>query len=841
MSIKALQEYTRVSKYASYSPKNKRREKWDEQVDRVFDMHKEKLGEKYDAIKEDFEFAKQAVISKKVLGSQRALQFGGKAILQKHARLYNCTATYADRVRFFQECMWLLLCGCGVGFSVQKHHVEKLPNIAPRTKGKKTFVIPDSIEGWADSIGVLMSSFFAKNATFMEYNGFEVDFDFSLIRPCGAPISSGSKAPGPDGLKAALIKIEKVLNKAISHSERLRPIDVYDIVMHASDAVLSGGIRRSACICLFSYNDTEMINAKTGSWFIENPQRGRSNNSAVLIRNEISKKEFSDIMESVKEFGEPGFIWSDNAEGLFNPCVEINLYGHLHLTDEQKIKFKNEIEIQNNNEMLSGWQVCNLCEINVKKAKTEEEFYEMCRAAAIIGTIQASYTDMGYLGEVSAEIIKKEALLGCSMTGMADNPEISFEPKIQKKGAKIILDENERIAALIGINKCARATCIKPAGSTSCVLGTASGIHPHHAKRYFRRVQANKTEATLAYFEKFNPDAVEESVWSANKTDKVISFLCEVPDGAKTKNQVDAITLLEHVKSTQQNWVEFGTRYENCVIPSLRHNVSNTINIKPEEWTEVTNYIYNNRAWFAGISLLPVSGDKDYPQAPFCAVYTQNEIVKEYGPGALFASGLIVDGLRVFDNNLWAASDCVLGYGENLGQKMIIANTLEDYIYNGEINPFDLDKGKEIKVLIKLSDEKTLPLLIKSADELASHMNFNLINEKLDWVRRAKQFAFRYFENDEERKELKMNKEDYSAYALKRMTYCLKDVVNFKKWCDLSRTYVDVNWDEFHEERDEVIRDNGAGSACAGGQCELGDLGVSMQESLNDKKAEKIV
>lgn len=776
MSIKALQEYTRYSKYSKYVEKLKRRETWDEQIERIFEMHKQKFGDKINEFKEEFEFAKNMVLKKRVLGSQRALQFGGDPILKKNAKLYNCTVSYLDRPRFFQECMYLLLCGCGTGFSVQKHHIEKLPPIIKRSEETKTFVIPDSIEGWADAIGVLMSSYFRiDNNPFPEYTKTKVIFDYSLIRPAGAPLSWGGKAPGPKGLKQAIEKIENLLesrlNEANSVSTKLRPIDAYDIVMHASDAVLSGGIRRSATICIFSADDQEMISAKTGDWFVSNPQRGRSNNSVLLLRNETKEEDFETLMKSVKEFGEPGFIWSDSTEALYNPCVEIGMQAY----DEKGN---------------SGWQFCNLCEINMKKCKTEEDFYDVCKAAAIIGTMQAAYDSFSYLGSVTESIVKREALIGCSMTGMMDSPEIAFDPKIQRHGAKVILETNEKISKFIGINKCARATCVKPAGSTSCLLGSASGIHPHHARRYFRRVQANVNETPLKYFQLHNPKAVEKSVWSNTGTDMVISFLCEVPEGARTKNQLDATELLEHVKLTQQNWVESGTRHDSCTQPWLRHNVSNTITVKEDEWDKVTKFIFKNRKWFAGISLLPISGDLDYPQAPFASVLTEKEIVETYGEGALFASGLIVDGLAVFDDNLWEACDTALGVGKKI-------DTIERP--QEPIKPAKngyTDKQHAGKLIVYANDLKTY------FDTLEL---YHKQEKKLDWVRRFKQFADRYIKGDG-----------------RKCSHLLKHVSLWKQWLDLKREYQDVDWSLCYEEDFKIDVTTLAGAACSGPNgCEM--------------------
>jgi ribonucleoside-diphosphate reductase alpha chain len=526
--------------------------------------------------------------------------------------------------------------------------------------------------------------------------------------------------------------------------------------MHISDAVLSGGVRRSATLCLFSHDDEEMLNAKIGDWFITNPQRGRSNNSAALLKGKVTREEFAKLMKSTKEFGEPGFIWMDDLDIGYNPCVEIGMY--------PKTK-----------DGRSGFQGCNLTEINGKWCDTRENFLKACEASAIIGTLQAGYTDFKYLSKESQEIFEEEALLGCSITGMMDNPDLLFDEEIQKEAARFILETNQKVANMLGIKPCARATCVKPAGSTSCVLGTASGIHPHHAKRYIRRVQANKSEFCLQETEKRNPAAVEESVWSTNKTDKVISFLCEVPAGAIVKNQLKAVELLERVKKTQQNWVDYGTVIERCVNPKTRHNVSNTITVKPDEWEEVENFIFDNQQWFAGISLLPSSGDLDYAQAPFATVLTPSELVKEYGDSSVFASGLIVDGLAAFDNNLWRACDTVLGYGENL------------------------DNDPELP---EFPNKPTVKLL---KEYWTKSEIFNIWFDKTDWVRRVIQFSERYFEGD-----------------VKRATYCLKHVSLWKTWCDLKREYVELDWSQITEDHESHINADTMGAqACSGGSCEI--------------------
>lgn len=764
MSIKAMAEYTRYAKYAQYNKKEKRRDDWNEQVEKMFAMHQSKFGDLLIPIQEDFNFAKKKVLDKVILGSQRALQFGGNPILSKEAKIYNCTASYADRISFFKEAMYLLLCGCGVGFSVQKEHVQKLPRLTKRNKGIKKFTIPDSIEGWSDALNILLLSYvYDNNNPYIfdlkkeidSYSGYQVIFDYSQIREQGASLSWGGKAPGPEGLKKALEKITNLLDKTVSERSKLKSIEVYDIMMHASNAVLAGGVRRSATICLFSPDDEEMAKAKTGDWFITNPQRGRSNNSALLLRDKVTPEMFHNLMQSVKQFGEPGFVFADSIEFLVNPCCEIGLYAY-------------------DMDGKSGWQMCNLCEINIKKCKTEKEFLEACSAAAILGTIQSAYTNIDYLEDTTKRILQRESLLGISMTGMMDNPEIAFNPELQRKGAKLILEVNERIAKALGINPCARSTCVKPAGTTSIILETASGIHPHHAKRYFRKIQANKLEFPAQLFQEKNRLAVEKSVWSTNDTDLVLTFLCEVPETAYTKNKVSALKLLNYVKLTQENWVSFGTRVDRCTQPWLKHNVSNTINVLDTEWQEVENFIYINRHNFAGISLLPNDGDKDYPQAPFTTVYTPNEIVEEYGNGSLMASGLIVDGLAAFNNNLWAACDSALGIGETL-----------------------------VEVLPEEESNKIL---------------CNIYFRKNNWIRKAKQFAERYFNND-----------------IRKMTYCLKDVHNWKLWCDLKREYVEIDWSLVSEGNYELDISTIGGEACSGGSCEIGELGRLIKEKRQDQ------
>ena len=645
--------------YSRYIDDNGRYETWDEAVDRVINMHAETYKEKGNELGPFLDEAKKAYKEQRVLAAQRSLQFGGDQLLKHQMRMYNCTSSYADRAEYFGEVFYILLCGAGAGFSVQKHHVAKMPKIALRTKQAKGYIVEDSIEGWASAIDVLMSSYFVGGGKHPEFEGRRVFFDLTQIRPKGAKISGGFKAPGPEGLRRSLDKIEHMLQSAVidqKESIPLKPINVYDITMHAADAVLSGGVRRSATICMFSPDDEEMMTAKTGNWFIDNPQRGRSNNSAVIVRDKATKEEFNKLMESVKSFGEPGFVFVESTEHTTNPCVEIGMFPQI--------------------DGKSGWQGCNLTEINGGMCKTEEDFYKACRAGAILGTVQAGYTNFKFLGETSKKIFEREALLGVSITGWMNQPEILFNAKVLEKGAKIVKEVNKEVAAIIGINAAARTTCVKPSGNASVLLQTASGIHAEHSSTYIRNVQMNKESEITQAIIKSNPYMVEESVWSASGTDVVVSFPIIPHKGSLLKDELLGITHLEKIKLAQKHWVVAGTNEELCADEGIRHNVSNTIIV--DNWAEVEKYVFKNRYSFSGISFLSMSGDKDYNQAPNTAVINAKQMVKIYDEAAIFASGLVVDALKAY-NNLWDACSTAQGFGIDISLESSENSAREDW------------------------------------------------------------------------------------------------------------------------------------------------------------------
>lgn len=592
-----MSEYIFMNRYSRYLPRKKRRETWNEAVDRVRDMHIKKYPEAEESIIWAFEQVRQ----KRVLPSMRSMQFGGKPIEDKNARMYNCTYSPVDRIEFFSEAMYLLLCGCGVGFSVEFENINKLPELkSPSFTNIKHVTIEDSVEGWSDAIKELMQSY---------VDGYTVEFIYKKIRKQGDSIKSGGKAPGHVPLRRALEKIRSILDQAVKRdTPKLKTIEAYDIIMHSSDAVLSGGVRRSATICLFSPDDADMMNAKTGNWFDENPQRGRSNNSVKLVREDTSKEQFMRIFETQKEFGEPGFYFVNNKDTGTNPCVEIGL--NPYLPEGYKLPDGTVLD-----EKKSGFQFCNLTSINGSMLKTAKDFEIAVKASAIIGTCQAGFASFPYLGVTTEEVCKRESLLGVSITGMMDSPDIALNSELQQKMAKVAIRMNKRIAKKIGIPQAARVTCVKPEGTTSILLNTASGIHPRHAEKYFRRIQANVNDPVYKHFKENNSHCCEPSVWSANGTDDVITFCVEAPKGAIVKDDIGAIEFLEIVKKTQQNWVIPGTALPDST-EGLNHNVSNTVSVKPHEWDDVADFIYENREFFTGISLLADNGNTIYEQAP---------------------------------------------------------------------------------------------------------------------------------------------------------------------------------------------------------------------------------
>lgn len=647
------------SDYLKWIGSENRYETWEEACESIIDGHRKHYSyvENQEGLELLLDASLKQMKEKRILASQRNLQFRHEQIEKNNAKIYNCSSLYAARNKIFQEVFFLALSGCGVGVGLLLPFVENLSPIAKRNKGTKTFFIEDSIEGWADALGVLMSSYFTENQPFPKYAGYAIKFDYSFIRPKGSYISGGFRAPGHEGLKQGLEKIETLLEQWIDkEGHKLRPIVVFDILCHSADAVLSGGVRRSALNMIVDPNDQEMIFAKTGNWRAENPQRGRSNNSVLLLRSLTTKEEFVKLVELNEGDSDIGFVFANSWFDMFNPCFEILKIPMLYRGDIEGIKYEEVLSFIKTNENLLGVAFCNLTEINAEVIETTEDFINACVAASIVGTLQAGYTTYPYLGETTEKIVRAEALLGVSITGWMNNPML-FEAGLLEDGADAVKITNQIVAELIGINQAARTTCVKPSGNASVVLGTASGIHPEHSERYFRIMQLNKESDTAKWLDLNMPFLLENSVWSNTNSDYVVYVPIQNPKDGLYKKDMKGIKHLELIKLVQKHWVNAGTNKHLCAYPNINHNTSNTVII--DDIQSVINYIWDNKSDFTAVSFISDYGDKDFNQAPFTSVYSLEEIVSNYGKGALFASGLIVDGLHYFNNNLWEACDLI--------------------------------------------------------------------------------------------------------------------------------------------------------------------------------------
>ena len=607
-----LSEITTHLKYAKFVPEENRRETWYNLVTRNKEMHLKK----FPHLAKEIEAAYQYVYDKKVLPSMRSMQFAGKPIEINNARIFNCSYLPIDDFRAFSEIMFLLLSGCGVGYSVQSHHVEQLPEIRKPLKSKR-YLVGDSIEGWADAVRMLTKAYFGQTST-------APLFDFRDIRAKGASlITVGGKAPGPEPLKIALIHMQAILDRK-NDGEKLTTLECHDIICHLADAVLSGGIRRAALIALFNLHDEEMLTCKFGSWWENNPQRGRANNSAVLLRSMIDKDTFMGLWAKIEasNSGEPGFLFTNDKDAGTNPCAEINLKAN---------------------------QFCNLCEINASDIETQEEYNARAKAAAFIGTLQASYTDFHYLRDVWKKTTEKEALLGIGMTGIASGAVFKLN---MKEAAKVAVEENERVAKVLGINKAARVTTVKPSGTTSLVLGTSSGIHAWHDDFYLRRIRLGKNEALYTYLSVYHPEMLEDDFFKPT-LQSIVSVPQRAPKGAITRKE-SAMDLLERIKTINKNWIKPGHRKG-----ANMHNVSATVTIKQDEWPAVGEWLYENKEYFTALSFLPEDLGT-YKQAPFETITEEqfNEAVKSLNEVDLSRVIEMTDNTALMDQAACAGGAC---------------------------------------------------------------------------------------------------------------------------------------------------------------------------------------
>lgn len=924
-----ISDYIFYSKYSRVKPDGKK-ETWNEAVSRVMEMHYQFFDgkikeENKDAFNKVFQEAWVAYNNQEILGSQRSLQYGGPQLLKNNFRSFNCSGSYCNRIEFFKELMELLLSGCGAGFSVQKVHTEQLPIVKglESNLSKTHYTIEDSIEGWANSTGDLIESY---------YKGYpDIEFDYSQIRPEGAFVSGGFKAPGPEPLKICHNKLRKILSKA--KGRKLRPFELHLISCIIADAVISGGIRRSAMISIFDIDDEEMLQCKTGDWFLTYPELCRCNNSAAIYED-TPKEKYDKIFEYIQQYGEPGIVFPADSEVVTNPCcfsgdTLIAVVGNRkpvtikELSDSGKIflvycKTKDSVKIANAkafptgrkelieivlsnessfrctrdhllkmkggeyvsaeqslNKVLSvfyntqpivgkpkkdyssyckdvfvvevkelniveevydieveanehnfaiitkgqddymfsegvfvhncetnlfptytnpdgskeyGWSFCNLCEINGKKVKTEEDFYKACRTAAILGTFQAAYTEnLPLLSEATRKIMKRDALLGVGITGMADNPHILFNERIQMNGARIVKETNKEVAKIIGINEAARTTVIKPSGNSSQLLGSGSGIHAYHFRKYIRNIQANNNEQALKETLKVNSDIANPSFWN-KKSETVLSFPIELDDKAMVRTDFSTLDFLYRIYTTEKGWVMEGTNKEHLssiLKPKYRHNVSCTVSVKDNEWKDVADWIWEHRDGFFGLSFLSETGDLDYPQAPYTSYLDEKELAETYGQGAILSSGLIVDGLQVF-GDIWTACNAATGKANDL------------LIYTDEyLLSFVKKHIKDGKLLVNIDG-----LYVSDVNAISSHLQHK-VELRNDWVRRFKKFSKNYFNGDD-----------------KKCSCCLKHVNIFHQWQKI-KNQKPVDWENVQWEREYKNVGENVATACGGGACEL--------------------
>jgi ribonucleoside-diphosphate reductase alpha chain len=634
----AISGYIHVGKYARYLGDAQRRELFVETVARDENMHLRRWPELEGEIRGAFSY----VYEKMGMPSMRSMQFGGLAIEKDNARIYNCSFGHLSRWRAFQEMFYLLLCGCGVGYSVQWQHVDQLGELHAVDPGDVChYTIDDSIKGWADALGYLLESYHGDRNCYVEFN-------YSQIRAEGTPLkTSGGLAPGHLPLKRCLEAVRGVLDGAVGR--KMRPIECHDIMCHTALAVLAGGIRRSAMIALFSPEDTEMLYSKTRGVFRPagsggdaglNAQREMANNSACLLRATATREVFDRIVRvAATNYGCPGFYFTNNLDYGPNPCGEIGMWPMINKCRDCDAWSSPDLDCcescsGQDLRMMSGISFCNLTEVNCAGAVDADDLYARVKAMAFIGTLQAGYDSFPYLGDVTEAIVRREALLGVGLTGIMDNTGLVLNPKVLGRAARVAVDENIRVAALVGISSAARVTTVKPSGTSSLELGgVGSGIHPRWARRYIQRVTANPLEPQAVYFRRVNPHMVEVKP----NGDWAICFPIQAADDALTVKESTAMEFLDAVFMVYEHWIEPGTARPSSS-PGMTHNVSCTVTVRDSELEGVIARVWDERHRVAAMTFAPYLIDERFRYAPRQAVAGPrdearwNELIRLYKP-----------------------------------------------------------------------------------------------------------------------------------------------------------------------------------------------------------------
>lgn len=578
----SYEEFIYKSRYARWIEEEGRRENWDETVVRLVDYYKEQIDLPDDG-DEWFVDLYEAIYNLEVMPSMRALMTAGPALDRCHVPAYNCAYLPVDSPRSFDEAMYILMCGTGVGYSVESKYIDQLPRISEEFAKTDTIItVADSKEGWAKAFRELVSLLIA---------GQIPKWDVSKVRPAGERLKTfGGRASGPEPLVDLFEFCIRVFTGAAGR--RLTSVECHDIMCKVADIVVVGGVRRSAMISLFDCTDDRMSKAKMGAWWQDNPQRALSNNSAVY---ENRRPDVGFFMQKWKELydsksGEPGFFSRaacqriaerngrrDSAQDFgTNPCSEI---------------------------ILRPFQFCNLTEVVVRAPDNMETLRRKVRIASILGTIQSTFTDFKYLRKKWQDQCNEERLLGVSLTGICDNLDLVGRPEVLEELRNVAVETNKEWADRLGIPQSAAVTCVKPSGTVSQLVDSASGLHTRHSRYYLRTVRADNKDPVTTFLK--DQGVYNEPCVMKPESTTIFYFAKEAPEGAITRDDQDSIEALELWKTLQQHWCE--------------HKPSATINVKEEEWPRVGAWVYDNFNILSGVSFLPYDGGS-YKQAPYQAL-----------------------------------------------------------------------------------------------------------------------------------------------------------------------------------------------------------------------------